>query len=534
MSEVNEPTSVDRSVALVEGAQTGAGLDDQTEQTTQHASQPQKDQGGISIDDSAHALSEMLAIALPSVATMASYTIMQFVDKLMVKEIGPDPVYVAAQSNGGMMAWMMMSFILGLTGVINSFVSQNLGAGTPERGAAYAWNGIWIGTAYWILFLVPCAYFVPAVFERVHEGNLLVLETQYAKVIMLGAIGTILSRGLHHYFYGMHRPKVVLVSAICGNITNIFLNWVLIFGNLGAPELGLIGAGIGTVAGGLVEFAIPFVLFLSPKYAIQYGTRKAWKLSKDCIKGLVKVGMAPGLMFVNEMACWALLMAWLVPLGGEAIGDDPVWHNTTGWIALQYMHLSFMPAVGLSIATQAVVGKAMGMKRPDIAMARTKLALFVTMGYMGLCALVFVIFREELIGLFINAETPPELREKLIDIGAKVMIAAAVFQVFDAMAITTSAALRGAGDTVWPGVATIVLSWVCIIGVGFGLVTYVPSLGSIGPWIGASLFIICLGIALSFRFLGGKWKTMTLVDEDSEPDLDPFDDLYADPTLTGS
>ena len=514
MTEVHEPTSGDGSVATHDDA------------PLTPTPKP--------IDEKDHALSEMFAIALPSVATMASYTIMQFVDKLMVKEIGPEPVYVAAQSNGGMMAWMMMSFVLGLTGVVNSFVSQNLGAGTPERGAAYAWNGLWIGVIYWVLFIVPCAYFVPAVFGLIHEGDLLTLETQYAKVIMLGAIGTILSRGLHHYFYGMHRPKVVLVSAICGNVTNIFLNWVLIFGNLGAPELGLIGAGIGTVGGGLVEFIIPMVLFLSPKYAIQYGTRKAWKLSKQCMAGLLKVGMAPGLMFVNEMACWALLMAWLVPMGGEAVGDDPVWHNTTGWIALQYMHLSFMPAVGLSIATQAVVGKAMGMKRPDIAMARTKLALKVTMGYMATCALVFVLFRSQLIGFFINDETPPELRVTLIAIGSKVMIAAAVFQVFDAMAITTSAALRGAGDTLWPGIATIVLSWVCIIGVGFGMVKFVPSLGSIGPWIGASLFIILLGIALSFRFVQGKWKSMTLVDSDGEPDLDPFDDLLADPTLTGS
>ena len=133
-------------------------------------------------------------------------------------------------------------------------------------------------------------------------------------------------------------------------------------------------------------------------------------------------------------------------------------HSTVGWIALQYMHLSFMPAVGISIAAQAMVGKAMGSKRPDIAVARTMLALKITVGYMGLCALCFVLFREQLIEIFINEGTPPEERARLIEIGVVIMIAAAVFQVFDAVAITLAGALRGAGDTVWPGVATIVLS----------------------------------------------------------------------------
>lgn len=514
-----------------------------------------------SIDPSDHpssALAEMLRIAIPSVATMASYTVMQFADKLMVSRIGPEPIYVSAQSNGGILAWTLAAFVLGMTGVVNSFVSQNLGAGKPRRGAAYAWNGIWVSIAYYAVFIIPAIFIVPRYFATIHDDETLItLETQYAVVMLAGVVFTMCSRTIHHYFYGLHRPWVVLISALSANIINIVLNILFIFGDeqlvsggwvgsvinpvtgafaslaatLGIEPMGLIGAAYATIIGGAIEFIIPLALFVSPKYARMFGTLKAWKLSAECLKGIWKVGLAPGLMFVNEIVCWNLLMVWLVPLGGKAAGDDPLLHNTTGWIALQYMHLSFMPAVGLSIAAQAMVGKCMGMKRPDLATARAMLALKITLAYMGLCAMVFVIFRHQLIEVFIDAATPPDQRAKLIAIGSSVMIAAAVFQLFDALAITTSAALRGAGDTVFPGVTTIVLSWTCIIGVGYGLVVFAPSLGSLGPWIGASLYIIMLGIVLGIRFAQGKWKTLSLVKEGDLPDLDPLDEVYPDPTI---
>jgi MATE family multidrug resistance protein len=516
----------------------------------------------LDTDGSGGALREMFVIALPSVATMASHTVMQFADKFMVSRIGPEPVYVAAQSNGGILVWTLCAFMLGMTGVVNSFVSQNYGAGKPERGAAYAWNGLWLGVGYCAVLIVPAILLVPGYFASIHEDQTLVaLETKYATVMLMGALWILSSRAIHHFFYGLHRPWVVFISAIVANVLNVGLNVMLIFGDqqlvfenagwigdtvvhpitgaiaslagtLGIEPMGLVGAAWATVIGSLVEFLIPLALFVSPRYARQFGTLKAWKLSAECLRGLAKVGTVPGLMFVNEIVCWNMLMVWLVPLGGKAMGDDPVLHNTTGWIALQYMHLSFMPAVGLSIACQAMVGKAMGMKRPDIATKRAMLALKITMGYMGLCALVFVVYREQLIGVFIDGQTGAEERAKLIAIGSTVMIAAAVFQLFDALAITTSAALRGAGDTVWPGVATIVLSWTCIVGLGYGLIHFVPSLGSLGPWIGASLYIILLGTVLGVRFAQGKWKSLSLVKEDDRADLDPYDDLMPDPTMT--
>lgn len=464
-------------------------------------------------------LREMLAIAAPTVVTMTSYTVMQFIDALMVKSIGPEPVYVAAQGNGGILAWLVMSLVLGLTGVVNSYVSQNLGAGRPREGAAYAWNAMWMCVAAWAGLMLPIAFIAPYLYASLGHGeDLTRYETAYAQILLFGGLLTTAGRSLGHYFYGMHRPMVVMVSVLIGNAVNVFCNYTLIFGHFGAPAMGVAGAAWGTVIGSTVEFLIPLAIFLGPKYARELGTRAGWRLSRTHLRDIARIGWPGSLMFANEMVCWTLLMVALIPEAARVAGEDPLAANTAGWIGLRYMHLSFMPTVGLSIAITAIVGKCMGMNRPDLARSRTWLGVRVGMIYMSLCALAFLLFREELIGLFVSREATPEQRAVLVGIGAKVMIAAAIFQIFDALAITIVGALRGAGDTVWPGVITVILSWGCIVGGGYTLIALAPGLGGVGPWFGAAAYIILLGIALLWRFLQGRWESIRLVRGAEDPD----------------
>src|SRR3954465_8468258 len=105
---------------------------------------------------------ELFKIAGPPVATMTSYTLMQFVDKWLVSHLGPE--YVGAQGNGGLAAWVPQSIAMGMFAVIHTYVSQNMGAGKPERGPAYAWNGVWLCVAYWLL-LIPYASALPYLFR---------------------------------------------------------------------------------------------------------------------------------------------------------------------------------------------------------------------------------------------------------------------------------------------------------------------------------------------------------------------------------
>lgn len=485
-------------------------------------------------------LLEMVVLAAPTVATMTSYTLMQFIDKLMVSRIGPDPIYVGAQGNGGLASWVPVAGVMGLITVINTYVSQNLGAGRPDKAPAYAWAGIWLSCAFCTLFMIPFGLVLPSIFELGRSTATLdaaamaeairrdELATGYARILIFGSVLTMASRSIAQYFYGMHKPVVVLAASLCGNLSNLILNSLLIYGpvapastgigvldawfgftaglcgDLGIPRLALTGAAIATVVGTAIELIIPMAVFLSPRFHRLYGTRRQWRPSWGPMRDLLRLGWPGALMFGNEMICWAFFMVYLVGEFGHV-------HSTAGWIAHQWMSLSFMPAVGLSVAITASVGKCMGASRPDLAARRAWLGLSMAVVYMSLCGVVFVVFRHDLTRLFIQKETPAEDAARIIALGGGFLIATAAFQFFDAIAMSLSGALRGAGDTRWPGVVTVLLSWSLIVGGGLAMVRLAPQLESLGPWIAASGYIVVLSLAILFRFVGGRWKRIQLV-----------------------
>jgi Na+-driven multidrug efflux pump len=131
---------------------------------------------------------------------------------------------------------------------------------------------------------------------------------------------------------------------------------------------------------------------------------------------------------------------------------------------------------------------------------------------MTLCGIIFIAFRESLVRLFISDEMSAEDASFITSLGGKFLIAAAAFQFFDGVAMTLSGSLRGAGDTQRPGIITVVLSWLLIVGGGFAFVNFLPSLQSLGPWIAAASYIIALSVFLSLRYASGRWKTMSVVE----------------------
>jgi MATE family multidrug resistance protein len=448
---------------------------------------------------------------------MTSFTVMQFTDRLMVGQIGK--VEIAAQGNAGTWAFAAIATIMGVVTVVNTFVSQNLGAKQPERGSKYPWNAGWMALVCWGAIIVPFIFVIPYIFYTINpspeDEKLVSLESMYATYMLLGSLFLLVGRGFTQYFLGMHMPKIITVSTIFANIINVLANYILIFGENGiegvlpgipgTPKLGLQGAAIATVIGMFMETIIPFLIFMGPKFNNKYATRAGWRPSLSTIKDIFRIGWPGSIQWGNEIICWAFFMTVFV--GHYGTND-----MAAGWIALAFLQLSFMPAVGINVAVNSIVGKYIGAKEPDTAVSRARVGVAVAMVYMTICASLFVIFRYECMEMFINSDQySQEDKTEIIRLGANMLIVVAVFQTVDALGIVYTGALRGAGDTVFPGIVTAIYSWVFIVGGGWVAITFFPQLGSIGPWIAASVYIILIGLTMTVRFERGGWRSIDLL-----------------------
>ncbi len=196
------------------------------------------------------------------------------------------------------------------------------------------------------------------------------------------------------------------------------------------------------------------------------------------------------------MLAWSLFVTWVL----AQFGTVAMAANT---FMFRYMVVSFMPAFGCATAVTALVGRYIGMGRPDIAEQRANLGFLVTAAYMLGCGLLFFLGRHQLIAVFSN---DPEVQR----VGATLLSFAAVYQFFDALYIVYNGALRGAGDTLVPAVATGVLCWGITVFGGYAIARMLPQLGPAGPWMVATIYGVILGVFMYSRFRAGGWKKIHL------------------------
>ncbi len=453
------------------------------------------------------ALTELLSLAAPTIAQMASYTVLQFTDTWMLAIFdrlyaGGSGVAPTAAGNSGMFSFSVISLGVGVLWVVNTLVSQSYGAGSKHICGRYLWQGIWFSLVMAALLLLVLPFSATIFRLSGHEPALVGMEASYFR-IALGAAGLkLVGTAVGQFLLAINRPGLVLWAAVGGVVTNVLANWVMIFGHFGIEPMGVAGAAWGTNIAVLVEMSLLIGFAWRPGIRAEYGLGQ-WQYSPRDMKLLLKIGLPSGVQMVADVLAWSLFSIWVMAV----FGTKAMAANT---FMMRYMVMSFMPAFGMSVAVTALVGRYIGMGRLDIARKRANLAFVLTAIYMLMCGSMFFIFRHHLIRLFTQ---DPEI----LSIGATLLIFAAIYQFFDAMYIIYNGALRGAGDTLVPAVATGSLCWGITVFGGYWIARTWTHWGAAGPWTAATIYGVILGIFMLARFRRGDWKAASL---DSIPGAD--------------
>ena len=436
----------------------------------------------------------MFKLAAPMVVTTISFTIMQFVDRYMVSRLGTEAL--AAILPAGFASFLPSSFVIGAMASLSTFVSQSLGRGDRKSCSNYFWQTIYLGLAYFLLVVAIMWPTAPWIFKLMGQPEAVAeMEVVYFRIILYAHILAVINWSGNQFFMGIHRPIITMCASLCGQVVNITANYVLIFGKLGFPAMGIAGAGWGTFIGIAVASVINMAVFLSGGMNTVFRTRRTLHLDFRRMHDLLKVGLPAGFGLMVNVALWGMILFALVGrFGTNALAATSA--------VLSYTSLSVMPVVGTGTALAAAVGKTIGADRKDLATRQTRICLRVALVYMGLVGVSFFVFRDSLMAFWSDDE-------KVIRIGVNILICAAIYQVFYAARVIYAGALRGAGDTLW--LAIVSAAGAAILGLG-GLVITILSveLGALGPWIVATVSIIAVGLANYWRFKSNRWMKIDL------------------------
>jgi len=441
----------------------------------------------------------LLQIGAPIILTQFSSTAMSFVDAWMVGALGKDPL--AAILPAGLLFFISISLVLGAHHTVNTFVSQCYGQNRYRDCGVYTWQAIWL-SLYFSILLLPAALVPPSFFELFgHEAAVAALERDYFSVSILGAAPLLCNLALANFFIGIQRPRVPMMAAFTALGLNVFLNWVLIYGKLGAPMLGLAGAAWGTVIANTFQAAILFAWFLSKSIKLRYSTSKArWR--KTEFFNLIRIGLPSGVQSLIELTAWGVVLVWF-------IGHFGTIDLAATTIIVRYMHLSFLPLLGLGGALTALAGQAIGAEDWRRAHELTRNAISMGGVYILLFCLLFVGFREELVRLFTKE---PEI----IALATKLILVIAILEIGFMAQLLYGSALRAAGDTAWIARWTFGL---CIVVMGAGgilCITLFPQWGSLGPWSFTTSYILILGTLFAIRWHRDGWRQIRLFQQREE------------------
>jgi len=435
----------------------------------------------------------MVALAVPVVLSELGWMAMGVVDTIMVGRLGPAAIGAVALGNA--ICYTPSLFGVGLMLGLDTLVSQAYGRRDHDECHRWLAQGVYLAA----IAAVPIMGVVALVgffFPRFGiAAEVAVPAASFIQWLLWGTLPLLLYAAARRYLQGVGQVRVITMSYVVANLVNWFLNWVLIYGKLGSPALGVNGSAISTVAARITMAAM--LVGFAWRYERRRGHplfRRWAKPQAARLKTLFRLGVPAASQILLEVGAWNLATfcaGYLTPVA-----------LATHQIVLNYASVTYMVPLGISAAAAVSVGHAVG--AGDAARARRAgwMALALGTGFMLLAAIVFIAFPRPLIELYTRDA-------QVLAVGPALLGIVAAFEIFDAVQIVTTGSLRGLGETQAPMWANFFGYWVLGLPLGFFL-CFGLRWGIYGLWIGLTLALIVIALALLVRWRKDSSRLLVL------------------------
>jgi MATE family multidrug resistance protein len=443
---------------------------------------------------------EVLLVAYPLILGHMSFTIQTFVDRIFLTWYSAEAV--AGAVTGLFAVWSLIALFTGTGEYLTAFVAQYFGAGRPERIGPAVWQGIYFSLGAGLLLAALAPLCAPVFALAGHDAKVRDYEVEYAQILLWGAFPVVLMATLSTFFAGRGNTVVVLSVNVLATIVNIVLDYLWIFGKAGFPQAGVAGAAWSTVVSQVVGAGVYLWLILRPRFREEYGTLAGWRFERALFRRLLRYGLPSGLQYSLEVGAFALFMMIVGGIGTEALAASG--------IAFSLNMVVFMPMVGLAVGVSSLVGRYLGAEKPELAQRTVHSAFGMSLAYMSACGLLYVLGPRLLLAPY-AAGADPATFGGVAAIATVLLRFVAVYSIFDMMNLVFAAGLRGAGDTVYPLVLTVVLSWGAMLVPGY-VACVVLGGGVYVAWCAASAYVILLGLLMVRRFRAGHWKALRIIE----------------------
>jgi MATE family multidrug resistance protein len=436
-------------------------------------------------------LVELLRLALPMVVSQGTFAVMIFTDRYFMSQI--DPAHMAAALGGGVASFFSFCFFIGLFSYANALVAQYLGAGEPEKCPKVVTQGM-IMTVMSAPFLTLITFLVAGIFEGMgHEPAQVDLERTYYLILMSGVLITVAKTCISSYFAGIGRTHVVMICDLFGLVINIPLCYVMVFGKLGFPALGIVGAGISTVVATVLAFMLFVAFYFAKEHRDKFNVLRSFSLDVKILRRYWRLGFPSGLELFLNVAAFNLFLLMFQSYG--------VAEGAAAAIVFNWDILSFVPMIGLNVGVISLIGRFVGAR--DMARVNEVMtaAFAVALAYAAMLAIIYSTFRYPLVEVF----APPSGDFTAIrELSAFMMIGLSSYVMADAVILVSGGILRGAGDTRWLMVASVSLHWAMLVAQFF--IIRVLELSPKVSWLAFVALVLAIALVYALRLKGGRWR----------------------------